>query len=380
MPLFRGLALLPLCAILPAAPSGNPTPEADFRRLQDWAGHGAASLGFTLESLKGFLAERAADLSAGRQPAWSTWLKRLETSTGPNLRAWALARRVEAGEYAAYPALQEAITEHLLGISKPGSGRLDRIVTDPPWTASIRMPETLRLNHASVFWRSLRKTLESTPERKLDGGTYAIWCFGTHPDQKDLILDLAAQVQALPTVRNQQADPWNDPRFWIVLDWATVWGTREDIETIRTALKQGPSRTAFDRAITPLSALPGYFPETTPAPALEELSKPLTDAPPAPTAPVHFDFSQIRILEQPSPPRYPEDAKQRKMMTNLIMDIVVDPEGRPVSCRPQPGPWLGFFASTGAAYGLRWRFHPAKLNGAPQYAKFRLTMPFRLKN
>jgi len=378
--IHRHLLPLSVCVILPAAPPATPTPESEFRLLQNWAGPAASRLGFTPESLKAFLADRRADLSAARQPAWSAWLKGLEASTNPSLRAWALARRVEAGDYDAYPALQEAITEHLLGISKPGSGRSDRIITDPPWTGTFRMPEPLRLDHASIFWRSLRKTLEASPERNLDGGTYAVWCFGTHPDQKDLILNLASQVQARPTVRNQQADPWNDPRFWIVLDWTITWGGRVDVETIRTALKEGPSRTAFDRVIAPLGAIPGYFADSAPEPSDEAPPKSQTEPTPSAAMPVHFDFSQIRIKEQPPAPRYPDEARQRKMMTNLIMDIIVDPEGRPVSCRPRPGPWLGFFAATGATYGLRWRFHPAQLNGIPQFARFRLTMPFRLRN
>jgi hypothetical protein len=95
---------------------------------------------------------------------------------------------------------------------------------------------------------------------------------------------------------------------------------------------------------------------------------------------VEILFSQIKVLDQPPAPRYPEEAKGRKMMTNLVLLLVVDPQGKPISARPLPGPWLGFFAPTGIAYGMRWRFRPAELNGVPLYARFRLTMPFRLRN
>ncbi|WP_257308802.1 energy transducer TonB [Geothrix fuzhouensis] len=381
------LGLLAPCLLM-AGQAVTSTPEMGFALIQRWAGPGATQQGFTREQLEAFLADRQADLGAGRQPKWSAWLKGLEASSHPNLKAWALARRVEAGDYAAYPALQEALIAHLLGISRPGSGRDDRILTDPP-TAALRgflMPETLRLDHESVFWRSLRKTLQTTPDWNLDGGMYAIWCFGTHPDQKDLILELAARADAHPTVRNQASDPWNDPRFWIVLDWAIAWGTEADLGAIRSALKQGLPRAAFDRAIQPLEAIPGFF--TTKPPVLLETRQipyPPAGTPPSnsvslpPTLPTTFDFSQIRVLHQPPPPSYPHEARARKMMTNLVLEIVVDPEGKPVSCHPRPGPWLGFFAPVGVAYGLRWQFHPAKLNGVPQTTRFRLTMPFRLR-
>lgn len=207
-------------------PPGPPT----FGIVQNWAGADADAMGFTREQVEIFLAARKADLSAARQPQWSTWLKGLEQGKNPSLRAWALARRVEAGDYTAYPAFEDAITEHLLGISKPGSGRDDRIITDPPCIMGVPMPDALSIDHTSVFWRSLRKTLQSTQDRKLNTG------------------------------------------------------------------------------------------------------------------------------------------------------LVVDPQGKPISARPVPGPWLGFFAPTGVAYGMRWRFRAAELNGVPMYARFRLTMPFRLRN
>jgi hypothetical protein len=376
------LVLLILLLTAPLLLGSEPTPTMPpFALLLAWAGPEAASLRFNKERVQAFLAARQTDLAAGRQPEWSAWLKGLEGTKNPSLRAWALARRVEAGDLTAYQGLQASITEHLLGISKPGSGRSDRIITNPPSVAKVMMPDALSIDHGSGFWRSLRKTLMAAPDRKLDAGLYSVWCFGTHPDQRDLILELAEHVEAIPGIQNMQADPWNDPRFWIVLDWAMAWGTREDFAAIHAALKPGAPKWAFDRVARPMDGIQGFFTATRPAVAnpapantaalLEILAK---------EEPMHFDFSQMKVLEQPPAPRYPEEAKLRKMMTHLVLTIVVDPEGRPVSCRPSPGPWLGFFAPTGVAYGMRWRFKAPELNGVPQYARFRLTMPFRLRN
>lgn len=361
-------------------PPPPPLP-APFALLQGWAGPDAAGLGFTQDQLLAFLQARSGDLRAARSEPWSGWLKRLEGASRPSLQAWALARRVEAGDYAAYPAFMEAVTEHLLGISKPGSGRSDRIISDPPSDRGVeKMPEALRLDHASPFWASLRKTLLADPKRQLNPGLYSIWCYGTHPDQKDLILELARRAEASATVQNPSPDPWNDPRFWIVLDWTLAWSTREDRAELQAALAEGPVRKAFGRALRSVEGIPAFFPERPAAPTPPAAQAPGEPAAKAPALPVRFDFTQIRVKVQPGAPGYPVEAKQRRLMTNLVLDIVVDPEGKPVSCRPLPGPWLAFFAATGAAYGLEWRFHPARLDGVPQTARFRLTMPFRLRN
>jgi hypothetical protein len=343
-----------------------------------WAGADAGQVGFDRERLEGFLKARAEDLGTARQAPWSEWLQGLARTQNPSLRAWALARRVEAGDYGAYQAFRDALAEHVLGLTKPGSGRRDRIVVNPPGVLGLAMPDALQLDHGSPFWRSLRKTLEAAPERKLDAGLYTVWCYGTHPDQRDLILDLAAHIEAPRTVRNPASDPWNDPRFWIVLDWALAWGMEEDFTAIRQVLREGTPRDGFDRVARTVAAIPGYFSER-PLPEAKGSLAGSALPTPKPT-PVTMDFSQLRVRDQPPAPRYPEEAKGRKMMTILVMNLVVDAEGRPTSCRPAPGPWLGFFAPTGAAYGLRWRFHPAQLNGLPVTARFRLTMPFRLRD
>lgn len=387
---IRGFLLTAL-ALVPAVFSraaDSPKPPT-FALLLSWAGPDAVALGFKEDQIAAFLQARKADLRAGHQGPWSDWLKALEKAKSPSLRAWALARRVEAGDFTAYGSFEGAISEHLLGISKPGSGRGDQIITDPPRVKALELPDALRIDHQSPFWQALRKTVQSTPDRKLDAGLYAIWCYGTHPDQKDLILELAAHVESRLTVLNPNPDPWNDPRFWIIVDWAIAWGSRTECEAIIQALSNGPAQVTFERTIHRVESIQDTFRESAtgdpatrrPTPAMapgDALPQPSLDPAPGPLADLHF--SQIKVLEQPPAPRYPVEAKARKMMTNLILTLVVDPQGKPISCRPVPGPWLGFFAPVGMAYGMRWTFNPALLNGVPQYARFRLTMPFRLRN
>lgn len=142
----------------------------------------------------------------------------------------------------------------------------------------------------------------------------------------------------------------------------------------------------------------GGFPEllrTTVRRTLDELLVPPTPAvrpkeaaksAPAPTAGVglpamdkvvDFEFRLIRVKYQPPAPPYPIHAKEHRIQGTVILDLTVDPTGRPVQADALEGPTPLLLTAIG--YALAWRFEPALINGAPQYARFRLTMPFRLR-
>jgi TonB family protein len=102
---------------------------------------------------------------------------------------------------------------------------------------------------------------------------------------------------------------------------------------------------------------------------------------PPPAAPagkaVDFDFSQIRIKYQPPAPRYPPYAKTHHVQGTVVVELTIDPEGLVSRAEALEGP--GPLLLTAIGYALDWKFQPALLNGVPQYARFRLTMPFRLR-
>lgn len=89
-----------------------------------------------------------------------------------------------------------------------------------------------------------------------------------------------------------------------------------------------------------------------------------------------FDFSQMKVKLQPSPPNYPPLAKIARIQGTVIVELIVDQTGAPTSAMAVEGPEALQEASI--AYALQWRFLPALLDGVPQTARFRLTMPFRL--
>jgi TonB family protein len=91
---------------------------------------------------------------------------------------------------------------------------------------------------------------------------------------------------------------------------------------------------------------------------------------------VDFDFSQVKIRHQPKPPPYPAIAKMAKVQGTVVVELTIDTTGRPCRAETLGGPLP--LQSASVQYSLEWRFEPALINGVPQVARFRLTMPYRL--
>ncbi|MBI4912842.1 MAG: TonB family protein [Acidobacteria bacterium] len=92
---------------------------------------------------------------------------------------------------------------------------------------------------------------------------------------------------------------------------------------------------------------------------------------------VDFDFSQIKIKVQPPAPPYPAMARIAKIQGTVVVEIVVGTDGVPVSAKAVDGPPQ--LRPTAESYAMQWRFEPAMLNGVPQNARLKLTMPFKLR-
>lgn len=96
------------------------------------------------------------------------------------------------------------------------------------------------------------------------------------------------------------------------------------------------------------------------------------------SAPTDFDFSQIKIKKQPPAPPYPAAAKLHHIQGLVIVEIIIDTFGNPIHADAKEGP--GELLATAISYALQWEFEPARLNGVPQTARFRLNMPFKLRD
>jgi len=89
-----------------------------------------------------------------------------------------------------------------------------------------------------------------------------------------------------------------------------------------------------------------------------------------------LESTQVKITFRPPPPEYPPLAKRAGVQGTVVVQILVGPDGVPVSARAMEGPLM--LRATAEAYALAWRFSPPLVNGVPQASRFTLTMPFTL--
>jgi protein TonB len=96
----------------------------------------------------------------------------------------------------------------------------------------------------------------------------------------------------------------------------------------------------------------------------------------APGQVMDVEFSQIKIKYRPPIPEYPGLARASRIQGTVVVEILVDSSGVPISARALSGPFS--LRATAVAYSLTWRFFPLVVNGVPQATRFTLNMPFQL--
>lgn len=93
--------------------------------------------------------------------------------------------------------------------------------------------------------------------------------------------------------------------------------------------------------------------------------------------PVEVHFNKIRIKHQPDAPPYPPEAKAQRIQGTVVVVLVIDVEGKVTEAKAISGPPELHACAVG--YARDWEFEPAQVKGKPVAAKFKLSMPFRLK-
>lgn len=372
------LAFLALPGLL-AAQAPEPVPEPlqkAWPKLQEWAGDGAAPAEFELGKLRDFLQARRAEIRAGKSPAWKPWLEKLAAAKSPELAGWARTRLVEAGVFASYDALLSAAVEHLQRLSQPGS---KKGVLRQPASAAGWMPGIFRIHSDSAYWVEVERQTRERADLAVNPNLYAIWCHGTFPAQRALITDIAAKIEARPTVKSPKADPWNDPRLWIVADWAMAWGSADDFRTLEAQIPDGPARVAFARLAAGLKDNPAFWARS-PGPAELRRLNALRVQEAGPAEGVELESGQLKVLEEGPSAGYPPAAQERGLQTSLGILVSVDPGGKVAAWRPAPGPWLGLFTPWAAPSVVKWRFEPAKRDGVAQWARTTLHLQFNQRD
>ena len=90
-----------------------------------------------------------------------------------------------------------------------------------------------------------------------------------------------------------------------------------------------------------------------------------------------MDFSRIKVKVQPPAPAYPPDAKEARIQGTVVVSLTIDPEGKVTEAKALSGPVE--LQQCALEYAKTWEFEPAMVKGKPMWARFKLTMPFRLK-
>ena len=95
------------------------------------------------------------------------------------------------------------------------------------------------------------------------------------------------------------------------------------------------------------------------------------------SAPVEMDFSKIRVKRQPDAPTYPPEAKAQRIQGTVVVSVTIGTDGKVTEAKALSGP--PELQPCAVDYAKSWEFEPAKVKGKPVAARFKLTMPFRLR-
>lgn len=129
---------------------------------------------------------------------------------------------------------------------------------------------------------------------------------------------------------------------------------------------------------TPIAPLAALLPALLLAIGLGLTTLSATDAPkPSPTAPVEMEWKKIKVKHQPQAPAYPPEAKAQRIQGTVVVVVTIDAQGKVQDAKAISGPPELHACAVG--YARTWEFEPAKVKGKPVPARFKLTMPFRLK-
>lgn len=164
------------------------------------------------------------------------------------------------------------------------------------------------------------------------------------------------------------------------------------IPDLAPAASGGRLMQRIQRLVRPRTSHDTYAPLTVIVPALllaatigvATLTASSPATPPKPKAaeaalsgPVDMKFSQVRVKLQPEAPTYPADAKAARIQGTVVVHLTIDTEGKVTEARAISGPPELHDCAIGYAKG--WQFEPVKVKEKAVPARFKLTMPFRLR-
>ena len=85
-----------------------------------------------------------------------------------------------------------------------------------------------------------------------------------------------------------------------------------------------------------------------------------------------------KILYQPPSFKYPPEAKKAKIQGTVVLTVVIGKDGLPIDAIVEEGPQE--LREEAQAFARQFRFSPPMLDGVPRVGRFKLSIPFRLRN
>ena len=110
---------------------------------------------------------------------------------------------------------------------------------------------------------------------------------------------------------------------------------------------------------------------------MSEYRSPIGDPLFTPDAPLLVRLGEVKISLQPEPGSYPTAAKAGGVQGDILLEIWIDAEGNPTKVVALWGP--NELREKAVEYGLRWKFKPFNLEGKPSPVRFRMPVPFSLR-
>ena len=101
-----------------------------------------------------------------------------------------------------------------------------------------------------------------------------------------------------------------------------------------------------------------------------------TSEPPGSTQVRFIDMNTVRVLHQVTPV-YPALARMTRVQGAVVLLMTIDATGTPTDVQVLQGHPV--FREEAVRAARQWRFEPARVDGRPMSASFRLTLNFRLR-
>jgi hypothetical protein len=368
-----------------------PVPQA---WLQDWIGKGTP-----IEPFLAFARDRKRSLDAAAKEPHRTWLVNLMRGKDVNLRNWAATRLVEANtEGTAYPVLLDQLKARFKREVQQGNQGKDWVAnngrngSEAPSFSGKADPPVADLGRSGIIdekapvWLAIRQRLRHDPSLKLNVGLYTLLAPALQAADKDWILALLArEADVLPRVKAQYS-----PLYWLATDWLLAFGRPGDWEGFISSMAPMGWDGKLRSLMNTMKEVPCYWnsePDLQSMYSDGECQETFWEHPDTCLASwgvtremlVEFGIERMKSKGNPMAPAYPPEARSLSLSTNLHIRMLVGPDGILKWARPEPGYALSFFAPTGLAYAMKWRFEPARVAGVPRPSQFHLTIPFTLR-